>query len=499
MIAGIAGGRRDGVAALVASGRIQGVCALERVTRTRGAGLNASGLPDEALDLLLQRSGHTRTSIDRYMVVEGDGPAPPGFARRVDHHRAHAATAYLTSPFASAVILVCDHDAPEVSVWIGDGPDVSPAPWPWQGAGFARTLSRCAAALGFTGPAADQRMEALARLRPDSRDTAVAGLIRREADRIVIDDAVEAVAGARGAGSDSDGIPNSAVVAAALQARLAELLLELVADLRTQLGGSCLCLGGSLFYNSAVNTAVREAGVFEDVFVPVDPGNSGLAVGAALGGSGSQPGVLSPFLGPQYSPEEIKQTLDNCKLQYSWESDQDSIMVAVRALKEGRLVGWFDGAMEWGPRALGARCILAHPTASYVLDNLNHFLKHREPWRGYALSVLHEDVADHFVGPAASPFMECDYRPRDPARVGRALPSPQAAVRVHTVAADAPMPRFRRLVEAFADATGVPFLINTSFNGHREPIVCSPRDAVRVFYATGVDLLVMDRFILSKQ
>jgi carbamoyltransferase len=497
-VAGMAGGTRAGVAALVESGQLQGVCPQERATRTRSAGLNASGLPDEALDLLLQRRGLSRTSVDRYVAVEGDGPVPPGFAHRVDHHRAHATTAYLTSPFGSAVILVCDHEAPEVSVWTGQGRDVNPVSRAWAGTGFVRAFARCASALGFVGPAAGQRMEALARLRPDSYDPLMASLIRREGDALVIDDALEAVA-AKGAGAGGSGSPNHAAVAAALQARLAELLVEFVQQLRAELAVPRLCLGGSLFYHSAMNTAVRQSGVFEEVFVPVDPGNSGLAVGAALDAAGSHPVLASPFLGPQYSPEETKQVLDNCKLQYSWKSDEDAVMVAVRALKEGRLVGWFDGAMEWGPRALGARCILANPTAPYVLDNLNRFLKHREPWRGYALSVLQEAVHEHFEGPAEARFMECDYRPRDPERLREALPSREAAVRVHTVAVDAPLPKFRRLLEAFGEATGVPCLINTSFNSHHEPIVCSPRDAVSVFYATGVDLLVMNQFVLSKQ
>ncbi len=321
IVAGMAGGVRDGVAALVEAGRLQGVCSQERATRMRGAGLNASGLPDEALDLLLQRRGRSRTSVDRFMVVDGDGPAPPGFAHRVDHHRAHAATAYLTSTFESAVILVCDHETPEVSVWTGEGRDVTPVSRAWAGTGFARAFSRCASALGFVGPAAGQRMEALARLRPDSYDPKMAALIRREGDALVVDDTLEAaVAVARGAGGS--GSPSHAAVAAALQARLAELLVEFLRELRAERGSPRVCLGGSLFYHSAMNTAVKRSGVFEEVFVPVDPGNSGLAVGAALEASRSQPVLASPYLGPQYSPEETKQVLDNCKLQ---------VLVGVRA------------------------------------------------------------------------------------------------------------------------------------------------------------------------
>ena len=153
--------------------------------------------------------------------------------------------------------------------------------------------------------------------------------------------------------------------------------------------------------------------------------------------------------------------------------------------------------MEWGPRALGGRSILASPTAPFVLENLNRFLKRREPWRGYALSGLEAAVAEHFDGPARAPFMECDYRPKPGHPFAHVLPSPAADIRVQTVGAEAPW-RFRRLLEAMGEATGLPFLVNTSFNGFHEPIVCSPRDAVRVFYGTGVDLMVIDQFVLRK-
>ncbi len=498
LIAGIGGGRRSGAAAVVDAGRLVGVCSQERVNRVRGAGVGANGLADEALDQILRAIGRPRGAVDHYVAVAGDGPAPgPGVAR-VDHHLAHACTAYLTSPFASSVVVVCDHEGPEVSVWMGDGAAVRPVSWPWHGPGFVSVFSRCSAALGFTFPAADQRTEALARLQPDHRDSEIDRLIGRDVAGLVVDPDLERLIAARLARLGPVGGPGHAALAAALQGRLADLLVEFLGELREQLDVPRLCLGGSLFYHSSMNTRVKQAGMFDAVFVPVDPGDSGLAVGAALQAAGRPPSQISPFLGPAFSSEETKQVLDNCKLQYEWESDEDAAMVAVRALRDGRLVGWFDGGMEWGPRALGARCILANPTAPYVLDNLNRFLKRRDPWRGYALSGLAESVAEHFDGPDAAPFMECDYRPRDAVRFREALPSPGAAVRVHTVAADSALPKFRRLLEAFGETAGLPFLINTSFNGFHEPIVCSPRDAVRVFYGTGLDVLVINQFVLRK-
>lgn len=497
MIAGSGGGLRNGAAALATAGQLTAVCSQERVTRVRGAGVNTTGLPDDALDLLLQGLGHTRSVISRSVAVRSDGPPPPSHVELLDHHFAHASTAYRTSPFDSAVVVVCDHDLPEISVWIGEGALLRRAQVSWSGPGFATAISRCSAALGFSLAAADQRTEALARLRPDSRDAAIDKLFRLDGDALIIDSGLERIVEERLCGQAPGGLAHAAL-SAALHARLAELLVEFLRTVRARVDQERLCLGGSLFYHSSVNTSVRLADVFSRVFVPVDPGDSGLAVGAALHAAEGPPAVVSPFLGPVYSAEQTKQVLDNCKLQYEWESDEDAVMVAVRALREGRLVGWFDGGMEWGPRALGARCILANPMAPYVLDNLNRFLKRRDPWRGYALSGLAESVADYFEGPTDAPFMECDFRARDAGRFREALPSPDAAVRVHTVPADSPLPRFRRLLEAFGEATGVPVLINTSFNGFHEPIVCSPRDAVRVFYGTGLDVLAINQFILRK-
>ena len=177
-----------------------------------------------------------------------------------------------------------------------------------------------------------------------------------------------------------------------------------------------------------------------------------------------------------------------------------SCSAAVEALTAGRMVGWFDGAMEWGPRALGARSILASPFSPYVLENLNRFLKHREPWRGYSLisGLADADGHTHFDGPTRAPYMECDYRPRDPRRFRQRV----AGAGRGAAAADGRSTTRRRGSAACSRrsvrSSGLPFLVNTSFNGFHEPIVCSPRDAVRVFYGSGIDVLVLDQFVLRK-
>jgi carbamoyltransferase len=493
LVVGLGGAARNACVAVCAPDRVLGICEQERVTRVKAAGVNRTGLPDEALDELLARAGRSRRDVSSYVSSEGHTDFD-GITRGLDHHLAHACAAFLPSSFASAAILICDHELPQVSVWTGCGTVVERVDWPWTGVGFAELYSQCASALGFEKSGGEQRMEALARLEATVEGASAAHLFHFDGDRLQIGAGWQAEVAAL-AGSTS--FEKKAAVAAALQARVAELVVQLVADVRRRTSLNRLCVGGSLFYNSHINARIKQARSFDEVSVPINPGNAGLAIGAALHGGDHRRAEIPPFLGPAYTPHEIKATLDNCKLTYKWVSQTDSIAVTSQALQRGQLVAWFDGPMEWGPRALGARSILANPFAPYVLDNLNMFLKQREPWRGYAMSGLRHAVREQFEGPDSSPFMECDYVPRDRARFCHVLPRPQAAVRVHTVETGT-LPRFEALLRAFGDATGVPVLVNTSFNGFQEPMVCSPRDAVRVFFGTGIDLLVLGGFVIAK-
>jgi carbamoyltransferase len=496
LVAGLAGVTRHGCVALADASGLRGVCQQERVTRVRNAGFNETGLPDEALDLMLRRLDRTRSNVGRFVVA---GAAPDGTAyEHIERQFAHAATAYLSSPFTGATIVICGRGQPAVSVWMATGADLTPVEWPWRSPGLAEVYSRCAEILGFSGEAGGRRMEALARLQPDERNGEVEDLFRWSGDAFQVAPGWEGRVEEIHRRISRDCVhPAGAGLAAALQARIIDLVLELLRAVRRRTGSANLCLGGSLFYHSSINTAVRQAQIFDSVFVPVDPGEAGLAVGAALSALKQAPREAGPFLGPEYNSQDVKATLENCKLQYDWVSADGAIEVVVNALMKGTLVAWFDGPMEWGPRALGARCILANPFMPYVLENLNRFLKQREPWRGYALSGLSTAVHEHFDGPTTAPFMECDYRPRDPSRFTHVLPTRSASLRVHTVDGHAP-PRFKRLLEAFGAARGLPFLVNTSFNGFHEPIACSPRDAVRIFYGTGIDLLVLQQFVVRK-
>jgi len=494
LIVGLGGATRNACVSLSTGAGILGICEQERITRVKAAGFNPSGLPDEALDEVLRRSGQRRCDVSKYAFAETGLVAPGRDVTHLEHHFAHACSAFLPSPFQSATIVVCDSDAPQISVWDGSGTALTRVEWPWRGPGFAEIYSRCAAAIGFTGAGLEQRMEALARLDSTRHDDRVERLFGLEADYLRVEPDWESQIAKQAAAGDRE----RASVAASLQSRIGDLLIDFLTEVaRRAPARRQLCLGGSLFFNSHFNSRVKLCGLFDEVFIPVNPGDAGLAVGTALHASGDVRQPVTPFLGPSYSPDEIKATLDNCKLEYEWASESDVIGIAVDELKKGRLVAWFEGGMEWGTRALGARSILASPFSQYVLDNLNRFLKQRDSWRGYALSGLAATVREHFDGPEACPFMEGDYTPKDRGAFRHILAGPKAAVRVQTVGAEAP-PRFRALLEAFGAEASLPVVVNTSFNGFREPIVCSPRDAVRVFFGTGIDTLVLGRFVIRK-
>lgn len=252
------------------------MCEQERISRVRGAGFNSTGLPDEALNTVLERQGLSRSDVQRYVLADsGDRPEMPTPFECIDRHLAYASTSYLTSSFVSATVVVCDDETPRLSVWKGLGPNLVRVDWPWSGPGFADVYTRCAEAFGFHSGGGEQRFEALARLRPANRDGRVERLLSGNHTSVSVSPDLEAEIEAGLSGQDLRG---RAGLAAALQARLSELFIEFLAEVQRQTDTPCLCLAGKLFYNSSINSAVKQARVFSEVFVPVDPGTSGLAV-----------------------------------------------------------------------------------------------------------------------------------------------------------------------------------------------------------------------------
>jgi len=502
-ILGLSGASRNAALALLTGGRVAAVCEHERVIRTRRAALPAGEVPGETLAVILRVAGCHEDDISAIAAAEPAIQVPAGLPMTyVDHHCGHAATAFYTSPFEEATILVCDrHGHPELTVWQADRQGIRQLDFPWLGPGFATLYSQAAEAFGFAGDGEEHRLEALARVGQRRGHSALPTITYRE-DHLGVPMRLQAaIAGALGHNGTAASAEDRASLAEQFQRHLGGLLLQVVADINRRFDGENLCVGGGLFYNSYFTTLIAESGLYQRTFVPANPGNAGVAVGAAMAVAAAgttliREGALSPFLGPEFDPQEIKTTLDNCKLSYDYLRNGQLIERTTDALLKGKLVGWFQGRMEWGSRALGHRSILASPIAPYVLENMNVFLKHREPYRTYSVSICAEDVSRYFRGPAASPLMEYEYDVIDRELLRPLLPMNATRLRVHTVEASAGL--FYQLLRAFGDATGVPMLVNTSFNGFNEPIVCSPRDAVRVFYGTGLDAVILENLVLQK-
>ncbi|MCA1563788.1 MAG: hypothetical protein LC804_27265 [Acidobacteria bacterium] len=501
---GISGAGRNAAVAACHHGKLIAFCEQERITRVKGARLEPGGLPHGALNTVLKLTGGQASAVERYAVAEESVRLPDDLpVVRVDHHCAHAATAFYTSRFDEAAVIVCDeHSTPSLSVWAGTAAGLKQWPWDVASAQFASIYTACGKIFGFQ-PGQEHQLEALARLGNGTQGSRFEGLIGYSDGRLFASPGWEQTVSEWLSESSGENLRHRAALASGFQRHIGSLLLKLATEVRATVGSRHLCLSGGLFFNTYFNTVISRAGVFDDVFVAPNPGNAGLAAGAALLASlprsDGPPCVASPFLGPEYDLEEIKQTLDNCKLSYECLHEGELIDATAEALRRGQLVGWFQGRMEWAHKALGNRSILANPLSPYVLENLNVFLKHRTRHRAYGLSVPEDDVPTMLVGPPASRFMEFDYEVRDVERLRNVLPEGAVTLRVQTIpTSDDASRRFRLLHKVFGEATGLPALVNTSFNGFLEPIVCSPRDAVRVFYGTGLDMLVLDRFILRK-
>jgi carbamoyltransferase len=306
---------------------------------------------------------------------------------------------------------------------------------------------------------------------------------------------------------ESLGLADEAVLTERWKARIAASLQKAVEDLVLELAGEGenLCLAGGLAFNALLIAAIERSGRWKNVFVQPAAGNSGTALGAAWAAwhlvhrRAERAPLETLNLGPAYTAEDIKRVLENCKLRFKYLlTSGEMIQTTVEQLAADRIVAWMQGAMEFGPRALGNRSILASPLNPYSSENLNVFIKHREPSRKFAASVPAEAAAQYFeVGPNAR-FLATVGRVRpehhktfEPAVLGDGL------VRVHTVN-EAENPLFHRLLLAWGDKTGLPVLYNTSFNLFGDPLVCSPRDAVRSFYSSGIDAMLAGHFLVEK-
>jgi carbamoyltransferase len=496
---GIARARLGPAAAIIDPDRGLAACEENRLSRARQA--STSGPPALAIAELLSFLGRAERNIAITAAVR-DENSPQWFlsdAVAIEPHHAHAEYAYRASGFDDALIVVCDANLPNGwTAWRYRGHGTAAAlPTDFEIGNFpiAQLYGELTAALGLQAARDEHMVEAMARAANVAGGDGSAGGIRTTEAGIQPSVRFRELL-ASAAQADEK---RQRQIAADVQSGLRDALVELLRRLARESGVKHLCLSGGLFFNTFLTTAAAQCGAFEQTFIASHPGRNGSAVGAALLVAQkrlSSVVVRDPYLGPAYTDADVKAAIESCKLSFDLQREEQVIETVIRALTRGRLVGWFHGRMEWGPRALGHRTVLADPFSPHVLDNLNGYLKRRPGYRTYGVSVPLSRLSEIFEGTLPSPYMQYDYAPRDRERFRALLPEGVKTLRVHTV--DETETRFLRLLERWGEASGMPVLVNTSFNGFHEPLVCSPRDAIRVFYGTGLDLLALEDFVLRK-
>jgi carbamoyltransferase len=449
----------------------------------------------------------------------------------VEHHRAHAASAFLVSPFEEAAVLTVDGfgDFASTMLAVGRGNRIEvldrvlfphslgilyTAVTQWLGFPKYGDEGKVMGLAPYGEPAHLERMREL--VRPSD------GLFELELDyfthheegvdmtwdegtptigRIYSDRLVEAFGPAREPRSELT--PLYEDVARSLQEALEEAYLHLVRSLQERTGLTNLCLAGGVALNAVANGRIRPETAFDGVYVQPAAGDSGTAVGAAfhvwheeLGG---ERGFVMDhaYTGPEYSDAEIDAALASGGVTAERVDDERLFAEVAERIAAGDVVGWFQGRMEFGPRALGNRSILADPRRPEMKDVLNERVKHREPFRPFAPSILAEAAGEWFEQDYTSPFMVLVYKTlADKRHVIPAVNHVDDTGRLQTVEQRV-NPRYHGLIREFGRQTGVPVVLNTSFN-ENEPIVMTPADAVRTFLETRIDLLVLGNRVVRR-
>jgi carbamoyltransferase len=474
--------------------------------------------------------------IPRLLARKTNDPAVADRFHFVSHHRAHAASAFYASPFPSAAILVIDGIGEESTAWLGRGTGeglelFEEVPYPHS---IGMLWERVAVYLGFTEFDACKVMGLAAYGHPDRYAAELdllfpildhaGGVIGKdsppfriepEVARLRADDVsgIEALFGPRRSPGESPTLARFADVAAALQRRTEQAVHALAQRLSRATDERDLVFAGGLALNCVSNARLERDGPFRSLFVPCAAHDAGTAIGAALDVANEedvtareirtyQPAVHTPFLGPEYRAAAIESAIAHAG--YPFQKVVDAAGVAAALIAEGVFVGWFQGRMEFGPRALGNRSLLADPRRASIRDDLNRRIKHREPFRPFGASVLAEEAERWFKMPSRWPraalcrsFMNLAYpvhleqRDRIPAVLHR-----DDTCRVQLVDAQANR-LFHSLISEFEKLTGVPVVLNTSFND-QEPLVATPDDALKTFARTEIDALFLGEYLVRR-
>jgi carbamoyltransferase len=442
----------------------------------------------------------------------------------VDHHHAHAASAFYSSGEASALILTFDFsgDGLSTTVNVGEGRSIRRLDayrYPQSLGAFYAMITQY---LGFDFGEDEYKVMGLASYGRDTID--LSWLLSVDGDRYRFSEAylsrpelpnepsfstqeclyrdalIERLGPPRVKGAPFEGWHED--IACSAQSQLERVVLRLAEAAARQSGQKVLCLAGGVALNCVMNQRLAESGFFDRVYVPPVSGDAGLAMGGALciaADEGLEVSfkMRSAALGPEYSASEIRKAIAEVKVPFREISDP--ARVAAKMLTDGQIVGWFQGRMEYGPRALGQRSILADPRRVEMKDRVNAVVKFREGFRPFAPSATLEGAPAWFERVFESPFMTVTFDvKRDRRDSIPAVTHVDGTARVQTVRSE-DSPLYHQLLTSFAAETSVPVVLNTSFNVRGQPIVESPNQAISTFYGSGLDALLIGNFLLRKE
>ena len=487
-----------------------------------------------------------RTIQQKLQTMAGDGQAIPPLLFS-EHHLSHAAAALFPSPFASSAVLCMDGvgEWATTSAWMGTGNEIKPI---WE-LSFPHSLGLLYSAFtfycGFKVNSGEYKLMGLAPYgEPKYVETIKNNLIDIKKDGTfrlnlkffkfhrgfrMTSQRFHALFGQPPRDPESDLKPFHMDLAASIQVVTEDIVLALARSLQEETGAKNLCLAGGVALNCVANGRLLREGPFNNIWIQPASGDAGSALGAALvtwHQHFNQTRTPSPrdamhgtYLGPAFSNQDICSYLESQNIPFQSQNDEQLFNSVATLLDEGKVVGWFNGRMEFGPRSLGARSILGDPRNQDMQSVMNLKIKYRESFRPFAPAVLADHVQNQFELDQSSPYMLivapvkkelCTPMTQeqdqlfgiDKLNVPRsslpAVTHVDYSARVQTVHAETD-PRFHGLISAFHTRTGCPTLVNTSFNVRGEPIVCTPEDAYRCFMRTEMDVLVLENQILLKE
>jgi carbamoyltransferase len=423
----------------------------------------------------------------------------------VDHHVAHAASAFYPSPYSRAAVLTLDGRGERATTTYSVGKDneltqIGQVNMPHS---LGLLYEKITAHLGFLPSSDEYKVMALASYGKPvfEKDFKEIIQITGNGQYTVNADDLESRFGPVRLRNEPF-TEHHFNIAHSLQKVLEDTVIELTDWLHEQTGEENLCMAGGVALNCVMNSRIKERGSFKNIWVQPASGDSGTALGAAIWidkqqreDAGRDFEMTHAYWGPDYSDKEIEDFLKKSKIEYRVMENQASETADI--LASNKIIGWFQGPMEFGPRALGSRSILASPIDPSMQSRLNE-IKDREDFRPVAPVVMEEDADEWFDKADRSPFMlfVYDVKP-DKANTIPAVKHVDGTARIQTINHDQ-HPSYYNMIKAFKEKTGVPVLVNTSFNTLGKPIVCTPRDAIECFWSSPFDALVIGNYLIEK-